>query len=277
MKKILLIVSLFLFSCMLFAQKIKISESELKTQLDAVLKEGNLLYKYVKSSLIAVDSALANSAMQADLFWTYFTYEEDGKIKTIIINSSYYTNCFAEYVFENDFDIPKYVIIEKRELTAKEKTLIDIRNKIVEQIRNPKYGVTFSYDYGCSANFVLIPDADKYKLYLIITTSEETEEDLIPFGNDYLFIANKKGKIKSWQKFHSQFIPVYMTYDGRKVAEMTHSHLKTTPLITATDICTFKLYAPLYDIDEFSVYSPALDLYMKYNWKENKITVLPAE
>jgi len=276
MKKALLVVVLLLFSSMLFAQKIKLSESKLKNQLDTILKEGNLLYKYAKSTRIAIDSALANPTVQLNLFWTYFTYEEGGQVKTIITVKNDQI-CVAEYIFEDDFSKPKSVIIERRELTAKERYLIDLQVKIHEQIRNPKYEVTFSRGYGCTVDFILIPDANIYKLFIIRGASEECEENIIPFGNDYLFIANKKGKIKSWQKFHSQFIPVYMTYDGRKVAEMTHSHIRTTPLITATDICTFKLYAPLYDIDEFSVYSPALDLYMKYNWKENKITVLPAE
>ena len=52
-----------------------------------------------------------------------------------------------------------------------------------------------------------------------------------------------------------------------------HSHLATVPLITATDICTFKLYAPFYGIEAFTVFSPAIGKYMKYTLKDNKITV----
>jgi len=274
MKKVLLVVSLFLFSSILFAQKIKISENELKTQLDAVLKEGNLLYKYVQASLVAVDSALVNPIINKPYsFWSYFPYEDSEKIKIIIFVGNTPT-CIAEYTFEDDFTKPKSVIIERRELTTKEKTLMDIRDKIVAQIRKPKYGLTFDWCFGCTMEFILIPDIDSYKFYCIIRTTEHSEEDIIPFGNDYLFIANKKGKIKRWYNFHSEFIPWHPIVDGNRVTEVSHSHLTTTPLVTATDICTFKLYAPLYDIDEFFVYSTALGKYMKYNWKKNEILVI---
>ncbi len=62
--------------------------------------------------------------------------------------------------------------------------------------------------------------------------------------------------------------------DGSELTMVTHSHLKTNPFITATDICTFKLYAPLTKLEEFSVYSPALGTYMKYNYKKDTIEVV---
>jgi hypothetical protein len=61
--------------------------------------------------------------------------------------------------------------------------------------------------------------------------------------------------------------------NGEKVVSAIHSHLKTTPYITATDICTFRLYGELCEMDEFSVYSPALGKYFKYRLKENKIEI----
>jgi hypothetical protein len=271
MKKVFLLVFLSLFSSILLAQNIELSESDLKNQLDSVLKEGNLLYKYEKSTWIATDLAQENPIVKPD-FYSYFTYEDSGEIKIIILGKNRQF-CVAEYVFEEDFDNPKYVRIDKRNFSDKEKGLIEMREKIFDNISNPKYGISVPYD-GYSLNFILIPYANKYKFYVITGTEQE---NVIPFGNDYIFITNKKGKIKSWHKFHSRLIPGYTMYDGNKVTEMTHSHMRTTPLITATDICTFMLYAPLYDIDAFSVYSPAIGKYMKYNWKENAITVLPAD
>jgi hypothetical protein len=146
--------------------------------------------------------------------------------------------------------------------------LFDVRNKILEDMDANKYDVTIPNGY--SPNFILLPFAEKYKFYIIMGT---TQKNIIPFGNDYLFIADKNGKIESWQKFHSRLIPVQTTVESNKVREMIHSHLETTPLITATDICTFMLYAPLYDIDAFSVLSTALGKTMNYSLKTNEITV----
>ncbi|GHV34973.1 hypothetical protein FACS1894178_3560 [Bacteroidia bacterium] len=266
MKKISLLVLISLFSSILLAQKIEMSEPELKTQLDAVLAEGNLLYRYEKAAWVSTDLAMKNKTVKKD-YAGFFVYEEQEKIIVIIIGKKS-QNCIAEYSFESDFSEPKYTKIENRELSVKEKNLIDVREKILKNISNKKYEITVPDGY--SPNFILLPFAEKYKFYIIMGTSQN---DVIPFGNDYLFIADKNGKIKEWQKFHSRIIPGYTKFDGNKVIELTHSHLRTTPLMTATDICTFMLYAPLYDIDAFSVYSPALGKYMKYILKDNEITV----
>jgi len=265
MKKISLLV-LSLFSSILLAQKIELSENELNNRLDSILTEGNLLYKYEKSAWISTDLAFENPTVKAE-FYGYLTYEEQGEIKTIILGEKHQT-CIAEYVFKNNFNKPKSEKIEKRELSDKEKTLIEIREKILENIYENKYEVTVPEGY--KLNLILLPFADKYKLYMITGTTQNNE---IPFGNDYIFIADKNGKIESWHKFHSRLIPTYTMMNGNKVEESIHSHLMTTPLITATDICTFMLYAPLYGIDAFSVYSPAIGKYMTYSLEKNKITV----
>jgi len=267
MKKISLVLLISLFSSILFAQKIKMSKAELKTKLDSVLAEGNLLYKYEKAAWISNDLAFECPAVKAE-YNGFFTYEEQEEIKTIILGDNFQF-CIAEYVFDNNFDKPKSEKIEKRELSEKEKDLIDVRKKILKEIVENKYEVTYPDDYN--PNIILLPFADKYKLYIIMGTSLK---DVIPFGNDYLFIADKNGKVENWQKFHSILIPGYtMIGDRYKVTKLSHSHLRTTPLMTATDICTFMLYAPLYDMDEFSVYSPAIGKHMNYSLKDNQITV----
>jgi hypothetical protein len=68
-------------------------------------------------------------------------------------------------------------------------------------------------------------------------------------------------------------IPAMSEFNGKKVTESTHSHLRTTPYITATDICTFRLYAPYTELEKFSVYSPAIGKTMIYYLKTNKIEI----
>ena len=266
MKKLSLLVVVSLFSSIMLAQTIEMSETELKAQLDSVLVEAHLLYKYEKAAWISTDLAKENKTVKKD-YGGFFAYEEQEEIRVIILGKKS-QNCIAEYSFANDFSKPKSVKTDSRELSDKEKKLIEVREKIVDNLSDPKYEVTIPDGY--SPNLILLPFAEKYKLYIIMGTSQK---DVIPFGNDYLFIADKNGEIENWQKFHSRIIPGYTKMNGNKVRELTHSHLRTTPLITATDICTFMLYAPLYDIDAFSVYSPALGKYMTYSLKSNKITV----
>jgi hypothetical protein len=195
------------------------------------------------------------------------TYEESGLLKTIALDKKY-KNCIYEYVFINNSDKPDGIITEERSLKPYEVNLLNIKDKIINQLGDPKYEV--SVPDGYDLNLILMPVENMYRLYIVTGT---TQSNVIPFGNDYMFIADNEGNIESWTKFHSRLIPAQTKGpNGETVRGLIHSHLKTNPLISATDICSFKLYAPLYNLKEFSVYSPAIKKYMKYNFETDKIT-----
>jgi hypothetical protein len=263
MKKLLFLFLVSFFSGTMLTQEMVLSETELKTKLDSVLSEGNLLYSYERTTWIAFDLAMQNQTVKED-FFSFLTYKDQTEMKVIFIGEKS-KSCIAEYIFENNFDTPKSSKIENRVLLEKEKTLLNVRGKIMANLNDPKYEVVIPE--GNNLNFTIFPFENNYKLYIVTGTSQN---NIIPFGNDYLFIADKDGEISNWEKYHSRFIPAEIQ---ENIAELGHSHLKTTPLITATDICTFKLYAPFYKIDVLSVFSPALGKFMKYNLKENTITI----
>jgi len=265
MKSFYLLIS-FLISIAATAQDIQYSEEELKQKLDSVLLEADLLYKYEKSAWISTDLALADPNIKKE-FGGYLTYNESEVIKTVILDKKY-ENSIAQYSFFNDFSRPMGVSSETKVLDAGEKQILAIKEKIIGQLNDPKYAIVVPQGY--SLNLILIPTSEKYKLYIITGT---TQSNVIPFGNDYLFIADSEGNIEDWRKFHSRLIPAQTKLpDGKQIISAIHSHLKSNPLISATDICTFRLYAPLYGLEEFSVYSPAIKKYMKYNLSANTIT-----
>ena len=264
-KKQLIIMLIAAIAQTLIAQKIEMPDSILKVKLDSVLAEAHILYKYEKAAWIATDLSLEKSEIITN-FGSYFIYQENELIKAIIIDKKNQF-CIAEYIFENDFSKPKQIITEKRTLSNIELNLIKVRNRITENLSDRKYEI--SIPNGYNPNLIMLPWGEKFKMYMIMGT---TQRDVIPFGNDYLFVCNKDGEIETWTKFHSRLIPGYTKIAGAKVNELTHSHLHTTALITATDICTFMLYAPLYDIKSFSVYSPAISKYMKYTIANNEIS-----
>lgn len=265
MRFIYLFLTLFL-SNILSAQYLELSDSELSRKLDSVLIEANTMYRYERASWISTDYVMADSELK-NKFGGYLTYEESGLFKAIALDKKS-ENCISEYVFMSDLGQPDGIITKGRALTSYEINLLNIKNKIISQLGDPKYEL--SVPDGFSLNLILMPNEKEYKLYIITGTAQS---NVIPFGNDYLFVTDSEGNIESWKKFHSRLIPAQtIGPDGEKVVGLVHSHLRTNPLISATDICTFKLYAPLYGLEEFSVYSPAIKKYMKYNLKTDKIT-----
>ncbi|NDV79397.1 hypothetical protein D0T57_10480 [Dysgonomonas sp. 511] len=242
-------------------------EKVLEQKLDSILREGELLYKYERAAWSSTDYANSNEFVKK-YYSGYFVYQDGKKIKGIIFDENT-EDCVAEYVFGKNFDAPEEVIVDRRRLTQEEKKLIKTRTAILQQLSDPKYKLTVPD--GFSLNIILIPGDVQYKLYIITGTSRS---DVIPFGNDYLFVANENGEIEEWSKFHSRLIPIETVGpNGETVIMPVHSHLKTTPLVTATDICTFRLYAPFHNMQEFMVYSTAMGKYLKYNLKKNKITI----
>ncbi len=104
---------------------------------------------------------------------------------------------------------------------------------------------------------MLFQEHPKEGLYLSVTTI-------------YLLLI-KKEKIQSWKKFHSGLLPVEVTEQMPMIAFPIHSHLKKEPFISATDICTFRLYYNQTGSTKFAVYSPALSMYFVYEIATNTI------
>ncbi|WP_353146637.1 hypothetical protein [Chryseobacterium sp.] len=264
MKQTVKLLLLFI-SIITFAQENTYSDLELQQKLDSIKAEGNLLFSYENASWISGDLISKNKKLKNNIS-DYLTYKTSDTVKTIFLNENR-DLVLAEYSFKNNQKKPVKEISNPRKLNENESNLKNIRSAVISQLSNPQYEV--GVPQGYSLNLIIIPFNENYKIYLIPGTSQS---GVIPFGNDYLFVADKEGKIISNQKFHSRLIPAFtMGENGSFMTSSTHSHLRTSPLISATDICTFKLYAPLTKLEEFSIYSPALGTYMKYNYKKDMI------
>ncbi|MCS3532748.1 hypothetical protein [Chryseobacterium sp. JUb7] len=261
------IFSLFLIlaSISIFCQDRPYSDIEIQQKLDSIKAEGNLLYSLENASWHSTDLANGNKKINKNL-GAYLTYKNNDTVKTVFLDKDQ-NLVIAEYSFKNNSKKTVNENFSPRNMNPTETALKQVRFKIISQLSDPKYEVTVPQ--GFSLNMVTIPYNENYKNYLI-TGSSDTHT--IPFGNDYLFISDKDGNIISHKKFHSRSILTLTTMpDGSTMTMSSHSHLKTNPFISATDICTFKLYAPFTKLDEFSVYSPVLGGYMKYNYKTDTI------
>lgn len=232
--------------CTSVAQENNFTNEEIQVKLDSILIEANILYRYEITAWLATDRALHEEKL------TKFTgpmiiYPAGESMTASLLDEK--EKSIATYTFDATFTNP-IVTVNSRKLTAEESQLLTMKNTIIEQLVDPKYEV--GVPSGFALNLVLLPTDKGYKLYLLTGSSQRA---VIPFGNDYLFEADKNGKITKWKKFHSRLVPSQTTMPGGEtIVRITHSHLKANPFISATDICTFKLYAPLYNLNEFSVY-----------------------
>lgn len=255
---ILLVVSLELFS----------QKDTLQSKLDSIIIEAELLYRYEKSVWNSTDLLMADRNLKRNYGGYVVSHSGDTVYVTYVDKAQ--KGGIARYTFTSkDLNKPLLTNLESTPLTLLEKELLDIKIRILNQISDSKYNVTIPQ--GFNPNLVLIKSENGFKLYILMGTSES---GVIPFGNDFLFRTDESGTITEWKKFHSRMIPAYSNGpNGEKVLTAIHSHLKTTPYITATDICTFRLYGELCGMEEFMVLCTATKNYYKYNMHTNTIQV----
>jgi hypothetical protein len=259
MKKIILLV------CIALVQISGYSQS--KKQLKAIIKEANLLYSYEKAAWNSSDLMMKQEHLK-EKFGDYIVYHKSDTIFATYIDKSRKKR-IAKYAFTTkNPNVPFQSKTEATDISKEEKMLFQIKYKIINQLSDKKYGIAIPE--GFSPNLILIKEQEEYRLYMIMGT---TQPDVIPFGNDYLFNINKEGEIVQWKKFHSRVIPARTKMNGNAIVSAFHTHLKRTPYITATDICTFKLYAELSNMKDFSVLSTANKKKYTYSIKTNKIKV----
>lgn len=242
-------------------------DENLQVKFDSIIAEADLMYKYEKAVWNSTDLLIADKMLKKKFGGYVVRHSVDSIFVTYLDKNQKESIAQFTYISTN-LNKPCHIRMESSPLSVTEKELLDIKVKMLDQLSESKYNITIPQ--GFNPNFVLIKEDTIFKLYLIMGTSES---GVIPFGNDYLFKANSKGEITFWEKFHSRMIPVMAEMEGQKVTESSHSHLRTTPYITATDICTFRLYAQYTELEKFSVYSPAIGKTMTYILKTNKIEI----
>lgn len=243
-------------------------DENLQLKLDSIVAEADLMYKYEKAVWNSTDLLMADESLKKE-YGGYVVRHSGDSIFVTYLDENQKVG-IARYIYiATNLNKPIHVCLESSPVKVLEKELLDIKIKMINQLSDSKYKVTITQ--GFNPNFVLFKENSMFKLYLIMGTSES---GVIPFGNDYLFWADSQGIITNWKKFHSRMIPTYAKGpNGEKVVSSSHSHLKTTPYITATDICTFRLYGELCEMEEFSVLCIATRKNYKYNLNTNKIEI----
>lgn len=259
MKKLCVLILFCSCYCSVYSQ-VSYSQEQIEMKCDSIIKEADKIYRYEASTWTFSDRAVAIDDVRKN-FKGMFVYEEGDVVKCIAVNAD--NQCIYEESFLPANNQPYSIKNEQRELTEKEKTLRNIRAKVFAAISDNKWVTVYD---GFPVNPILIPFDGGYKFYLICSSSKG---GVVPWGNDYLFLTDAEGKVESWKKFHSRMIPMDIC---NETPIMTHSHLRTEPFISATDICTFNLYRTP-NMDRFCVYSPGLSLYFTYLVGSNSIKV----
>ena len=209
-------------------------------EADAVLREGQLLYRMEKGSWFGTDLFLAYFRHRAGKAGGYLSYEgEDRRIYTIFFNGNNHDSLLVRFAFDSlPISIP--VSIDTVNMTASrfESDLISMRQNALDNIEEDKDNY-YSFYKNTSLNLIPVISRKGKKVY-IITGPQNAGVVLI--GNDYLLNYDEHNNLVSRHKIHNSLIELSAGTSGdTSVVATMHSHV-LSEIIDPTDICTLLLY-----------------------------------
>jgi hypothetical protein len=232
MKKLFTFITLFILAQNATAQK-----NVLRQIADSIKAEGEMLYRSEWASGHSTQIFASSFGGKKLLSGGYFSYETKKEMTTIFFSKNESPVVLATVKFDHGLDSSKYSIdTTTREFTENEKDFYTIRSKAAKAVLND---TLFKFYQHTSLNLVPIVKNGAKKVYVI---TAQTAPDEVLLGNDCLIIFDKDDNIIKKTKLHNNLIPL-ATGGTDPIKASSHQHLgETSPFITATDICAFKLW-----------------------------------
>lgn len=228
-----------LFTIILFilTQNAIAQQNVLKHIADSINAEGEMLYRSEWASGHSTEIFTSGFGAKKMLSGGYFSYETPKGMATIFFSKNEDPVVLATVKFDHGLDSSKYSIdTTTRKFNEVEKDFCAIRSKAAQVVLND---TLFKFYQNTSLNLVPIIKNGAKRVYVI---TAQTVPDEVLLGNDYLINFDKDNNIIKKTKLHNNLIPL-ATGGKDPIKASSHQHLgETSPFITATDICAFKLW-----------------------------------
>jgi hypothetical protein len=207
-----------------------------------IVAEADILYKSEWASWNGTDIFSEKCKTRRTLAGGYISYDTGKGLTNVFFSKDAEPKILSTISFEYGFNPQKYTLdTADRKFTKQEKELYIIRQAVIADM----YKDTIYKNYkNASLNPVPVISNRERKVYVL--TGPDISGVVI-FGNDYLIKFDKNNNITSKKTLHKNIIPANYTKAGSSGKELQvasmHSHLpETGGFITATDICTLRLY-----------------------------------
>jgi hypothetical protein len=270
MKTILTLITILGLFSRSFAQ-----QPDLVKTADSLSAEGDQLYKSEWASWYGSDIFEAQCKDKRILSGGYISYDTGKGLNNIFFSKGDNPVVLATISFEYGFNTQNYKLdTTSRKLSKSELELYTFRKKAVSEIYKDTLFKRFN---NTSLNPIPIISNHQKKVYFL---TGPVINGVVLFGNDYLVTFDKDNNITSKRKLHRNLISIPYSKtetDPGKIAVATiHSHSNETgEFITATDICTLRLYEKFTTWEQHLVISK--DYVSLWNCKNDTLLILTAE
>lgn len=182
----------------------------------------------------------------------YFSYLANSKAVCVFFSQGDKPKIIGTFTFDSTYNVNTATVDgAERELTKQEFDLLTIRQSALAEYQAD---TLFKRYKDMSPNFIPLDDEKGKRVYVL---TGPQKQGVVVFGNDYLLTYDKDNKLKSKRRLHKNIIPTeYGKKDGKVVIGAMHTHLpETGDIITATDICTLRLYEKYAQWGQYLVFS----------------------
>lgn len=245
---------------------------------DSIMREARMIYKYDKAFTMAMQAIDAHRQLR----------KTAGEILVLPKNDTLYALVFSkdkpemlvgEMKFGTDVRDSAAMAISNRAATEKELNFYKLKHTVMNNVQS-KYDLNFG-DKETYLNPVFFPFKEKirgkevllYKLYL---TTETHASNTIPFGRDYMYIADPDGKIIYNLQFNP-YMPLPISYEMVETTIANIEYPEREPYITPTDIFLFNKYGAARGLNTLRVKSTAFGIVFQYDWDREELNVLMEE
>lgn len=206
-------------------------------ELTEIAVEGANLYSSEMASWYGTDLAFEKYPTLRDESGGYFSYTKGDSAICIFYSREERPGVICAVSFDASYrpDRAK-VVAERRVFTPEEAILHGMRTAAKEAIRTD---TLFKHYQNTSLNIIPLVRNNVRKVYVLTGPGVS---GIVIFGNDYLLTFDQQNKLTGTKKLHKDIM--VMKYNKAEDSVTTvHTHLpETGRFITATDICTLRLY-----------------------------------
>ncbi|MEP2669322.1 MAG: hypothetical protein ABJH04_10030 [Cyclobacteriaceae bacterium] len=205
-----------------------------------IIEEGTKLYKSEMASWYGTDIFLSKFADRRERIGGYFSYLVDDKAVCVFFSNSETPIIIGTFTFDSTYNVNTALIDgQERGLTKQEYDILSIRQAAIEEFQSDTLFKSYN---EMNPNFIPVIDNKGKRVYIL---TGPKNQGIVVFGNDYLLTFDQQNNLTGKKQLHKNIIPIeYGKVGDKQIISTMHSHLpESGDLISATDICTLKLYS----------------------------------
>lgn len=235
---------------------------------DSILAEAEKLYKSETASWFGTDIFMKEYMEDQNRIKGYFSYSENSDQICVFYDEADDPIVLGTILFKSN----EKIVYDSacRKFNNLEKDYYLLRKKANQEIQSDT--ALFKHYRNTNLNLVPLIEENQKKVYVITGSSMN---NVVFLGNDYLMTFDDNYKLLTKKKLHNSLIPLeYGTQKDSQEVGGVHTHLPGfSDFITATDICTLRLYQYMTKWKQHIVVSERYTT--MYNCENNSLIIIP--